>query len=247
MLGLRAAFINAYRPLFFKLKEKTRWRLSTTTVANLSAGLPFFLIEDIRRGRSIYHDFTNESLIARGFDVPRFSPEDAAHVLAHISREFDFILYEYFLTDRAGHCQDMERAFGEIEKLERFLSALLVDLNCDESLIILTSDHGNIEDLSVKTHTRNRVPTFLWGRSVSQDIDIHGFVSQGYIKSTGNNYLSIKCKEGSFEFNEAGCSFSIQLTDELRGGIQLLSRDIGDQGNNEFLLDWAYADYHYKD
>lgn len=166
MLGLRAAFINAYRPLFFKLKEKTQWRLSTTTVANLSAGLPFFLIEDIREGRSIYHDFTNESLIARGFDVPRFSPEDAARILAHISREFDFILYEYFLTDRAGHCQDMERAFGEIEKLERFLSALLDGVNLDESLIILTSDHGNIEDLSVKTHTRNRVPTLLWGRSV---------------------------------------------------------------------------------
>ena len=130
-----------------------------------------FLIEDIREGRSIYHDFTNESLIARGFDVPRFSPEDAARILAHISREFDFILYEYFLTDRAGHCQDMERAFGEIEKLERFLSALLDGVNLDESLIILTSDHGtayhgNIEDLSVKTHTRNRVPTLLWGRSV---------------------------------------------------------------------------------
>ncbi|MBN2103307.1 hypothetical protein JW835_04615 [bacterium] len=86
---------------------------------------------------------------------------------------------------------------------------------------------------------------YEWG--VSQEIDIHGFISQGYIKSSANNYLSIKCEEGSFEFNEAGINFSVQLTDELRGGIQLLSRDIGDQGNNRFSLDWAYADYHFRD
>ncbi len=167
-MGRRATFINAYRPLFFKLKEKTKWRLSTTTVANLSAELPFFKIEDIRQERSIYHDFTNESLIARGFDVPCFSANDAARILARVSKAHDFVLYEYFLTDRIGHTQDMNRAIDQIEKLERFISALLNEVDLDESLIILTSDHGNIEDLSVKTHTRNRVMTLLWGRGANE-------------------------------------------------------------------------------
>jgi len=84
-------------------------------------------------------------------------------------------------------------------------------------------------------------------RGISREVDIHGFISQGYIQSSANNYLSIQCEEGSFEFNEAGINFSVQLTDELRGGIQVLSRDIGDQGNNKFMLDWAYSDYRIKD
>ena len=166
--GLRAAFINAYRPLFFQLKEKTRWRLSTTTVATLSAGLPFFRVEDIGLRRSIYHDFTNESLIARGFDVPRFSAEEAGRVLGDASRDFDFLLYEYFMTDRAGHSQNMERAYGVLEGLGRFLAAFLEEVDLTETLVVLTSDHGNVEDLSVKTHTRNRVMTRLWGRGAEE-------------------------------------------------------------------------------
>jgi bisphosphoglycerate-independent phosphoglycerate mutase (AlkP superfamily) len=154
--------------LFFQIKEKTRWRLSTTTVATLSAGLSFFRVDDIGNRRCIYHDFTNESLITRGFDVPRFSAEEAGRVLSDVSRNFDFLLYEYFMTDRAGHGQNMEKAYGVLKGLERFLSAFLDDVELTETLVILTSDHGNIEDLSVKTHTRNRVMTRLWGRGAEE-------------------------------------------------------------------------------
>ncbi len=51
--GLSSTFINAYRPLFFKLKEKTKWRLSTTTVANLAAGNRFYSLEDIVKHKKI--------------------------------------------------------------------------------------------------------------------------------------------------------------------------------------------------
>lgn len=167
-LGLRSAFINAYRPIFFKLKEKTQWRLSTTTVATLAADIPFFKVTDIPRGKSIYHDFTNESLISRGFSLPLFSSQEAAHILAKVSKTFHLTLYEYFLTDRAGHSNNMEMATREIEKLDSFLSALLEEVDLDKNLIILTSDHGNIEDLSTITHTRNKVMTILWGRGTER-------------------------------------------------------------------------------
>jgi len=39
----------------------------------------------------------------------------------------------------------------------------LIRVDLSKNLVILTSDHGNLEDLSVKTHTRNPVPTLLWG------------------------------------------------------------------------------------
>jgi len=166
--GFRAAFVNAYRPLFFKLKESTRWRLSATTVATLAAGLPFFSTDRLRKDECLYHDLTNEALIERGFDVPRWTPEQAGKVLKGISDSYDFVLYEYFMTDRAGHGQDMRIALQEMQKLDAFVMSLLESLNREDTLLLLTSDHGNIEDLSVKTHTRNRVPVIAWGKGRRQ-------------------------------------------------------------------------------
>ena len=166
--GLRPAFINAYRPLFFKIKESLQWRLSATTVANMAAELPFFQIEDIQKKQSLYHDFSNEALIARNFDVPYFTPEDAGKILALTSEKYDFILYEYFLTDRAGHSQKMEAAVHVLQTFEIFLKTLLKSVDQERTLIILTSDHGNIEDLSLKTHTRNPAMTLVWGHRSEQ-------------------------------------------------------------------------------
>ncbi|MBI5443238.1 MAG: hypothetical protein HY900_18735 [Deltaproteobacteria bacterium] len=78
------------------------------------------------------------------------------------------------------------------------------------------------------------------------DISIHGFASQGYLKSSANNYLA-DTEKGSFEFNEAGINFSTRLSDRTRLGLQLFSRDLGDIGNNEVRLDWGYLDYHWRD
>lgn len=162
--GLRAAFANAYRPLFFKLRDATRWRLSATTVAVLSAGLPFFSTDQLSRDMCLYHDFTNDALIGRGIDAPLRTPARAGQVLKAISDSYDFTLFEYFMTDRAGHSRDMEAALREIRKLDAFVTSLLESIDPENTLLLLASDHGNIEDLSVKTHTRNRVPVLAWGK-----------------------------------------------------------------------------------
>ncbi len=78
-------------------------------------------------------------------------------------------------------------------------------------------------------------------------VDIHGFISQGFLRSNDYNYLSHKSKDGSFEYNEMGINFSKQLQDKLRIGVQLFARDVGNAGNNKITVDWAYADYRYRD
>lgn len=78
------------------------------------------------------------------------------------------------------------------------------------------------------------------------DFSIHGFASQGFALSTDNDWLP-GSSDGTFEFNEIGLNVGAQLTDKLRVGAQLFSRDFGDLGNNQIELDWAFGDYAYKD
>ena len=74
-----------------------------------------------------------------------------------------FTLYEYFITDKIGHAQDREAARRVLPMLARFIRAMLAKIDLEHATVILTSDHGNIEDLSVRNHTLNPVPTIVWG------------------------------------------------------------------------------------
>lgn len=78
-------------------------------------------------------------------------------------------------------------------------------------------------------------------------VDIHGFISQGFLISNDYNYLAHNSTDGSFEYNEVGINFSKQLNENLHIGMQLFSRDLGDAANNKVSLDWAFGDYSFKD
>lgn len=89
-------------------------------------------------------------------------------------------------------------------------------------------------------------PVGLMQAAGDSKIDIHGYISQGFLYSNKNNYLA-RTEKGSFQFNELGIHFSTELTDKLRVGIQLAARDLGDLGNDAIIIDWAYADYRWQD
>jgi len=154
-------FANAYTPQFFE--QTPRWK-SATTCAVEAADLQFRRIPDLIGRKAVFHDFTNESLQARGFDIPLFSPAEAGQILADVSREHRFTLYEHFLTDKIGHAQDLAKATEHLPLLAAFIREMLLKIDLKQTTVILTSDHGNIEDLSVRTHTLNDVPTIIWGR-----------------------------------------------------------------------------------
>lgn len=79
----------------------------------------------------------------------------------------------------------------------------------------------------------------------SEEISIHGFISQGYLKSDKNNYLA-GSEDGSFQFNEMGINFSTQALEDLRIGCQFFARDLGDIGNDDIVINWAYGEYAWK-
>lgn len=78
-------------------------------------------------------------------------------------------------------------------------------------------------------------------------VEVHGFVSQGFIRTTGNDYLVADSKDGSFDFNEAGINFTTQLTDRMRVGMQLFAYDLGSLGTYNVSADWYYLDYRLRD
>ena len=154
-------FANTYTQQFFD--RRPRW-ISATTAALEAADLRFNVVEDLKAGRAVFHDFTNTLLRERGESVSLRSPEEAAAVLAGVVASHRFTLYEYFITDKIGHAQDYEAAQKMIPMLAKLIRSLLAKLDLDHTTVIMTSDHGNLEDLSARNHTLNLVPTIVWGR-----------------------------------------------------------------------------------
>ncbi len=163
--GYRCSFLNAYRPLFFeKLEEGLPGFLySCSTLITHYGGLPFYRLEDIGAEKALFMDLTNELLNGMGFSVPEITPEEAGKRLVEMGNKFDFSLFEYFLSDRAGHLADKEGAGKVVRTLDRFLGAAAKSLDPARMILIVTSDHGNLEDLSHGRHTLNEVPVLLMG------------------------------------------------------------------------------------
>ena len=84
-----------------------------------------------------------------------------------------------------------------------------------------------------------------WSFDLGTKMRINGFLSQGYIKSQDNNFFG-ESKDGSFQINEFGLTLNGELSDNLRVGLQLLSRDLGAEGNNKINIDWGMVDYRPK-
>ncbi len=163
--GKRAALVSAYPPGYFDGISSGRRIFSSIPLAVTKAGLPLFDMDDLRAGRAISADFTAQGWRERLNlpDMPVLSHSQAGARLAALSKNYDFAFFEYWLSDYAGHGQDMEVAVSLLENLDVVLGSLLADWNDAEGLILLTSDHGNLEDLSTRRHTANPVPLLLVG------------------------------------------------------------------------------------
>ena len=154
-------FANAYTPKFFT--EPQRWK-SATTCAMEAAEQRFRKLPDLYGKDALFHDFTNRHLIESGFDAPILTAAEAGAILWQITAKHRFTLYEYFITDKIGHAQDHEKAAEYLPPLAAVIREVLSLTDLETTTVIVTSDHGNIENLAVKNHTLNDVPTLVWGR-----------------------------------------------------------------------------------
>lgn len=81
----------------------------------------------------------------------------------------------------------------------------------------------------------------------NRDVQVHGFVSQGFVHTDGNNWLTMKTGDvGSGQFTDFGGNASIQITSKFRIGAQVYGRQLGQLGKWHPQLDWAVATYKFK-
>ncbi len=158
-------FANAFPQRFFDYISRHKSRISVTSSSCLASGIPLLNAGDLARGNGISGDITNAGWPALGYPaMDIIDPREAGRRLARLSLENDFVLYEYWKTDHAGHSKKVDEAVEALEKVDALLVGILEGLKGAETLLLITSDHGNIEDMSTKSHTRNPVPAILYGR-----------------------------------------------------------------------------------
>jgi bisphosphoglycerate-independent phosphoglycerate mutase (AlkP superfamily) len=160
-----AAFLNAYPPRYFDAIASGRRIYSAIPLAVTSAGIPLKTANDLRAGKAIAADLTADGWHTHLSltDIPRLSPQEAGKRLASLAEGSHFSFFEYWLSDYAGHSQDFRAAMSLLETIDQALGGLLENWDDHGGLILLTSDHGNLEDLSTRRHTSNPVPGLLIG------------------------------------------------------------------------------------
>ncbi|MBA4143158.1 MAG: hypothetical protein H0X43_09180 [Nitrosospira sp.] len=78
------------------------------------------------------------------------------------------------------------------------------------------------------------------------NLQIHGFASQGWLKSSGNNVFGESTSgSGSFDFRELGLNASMRPLPNLQFSAQMMSRTAGEGSPGNIRLDYGFIDYAY--
>lgn len=168
--GKKAALLNAYPPRYFDGVDSGKRLYSSIPLAVTNAGLPLFRHDDLFAGRALSADFTGEGwrTMLGYLDAPVMKPHQAGQALGSLAKEYDFALFEYWASDYAGHRQEMETAIGLMETFDGVLGGLVESWD-EGGLILVTSDHGNMEDMSTRRHTDADVPALVIGNSMVRE------------------------------------------------------------------------------
>ena len=166
--GLSINFANAFPKIFFDYINSGRKRLNVTSLMALYSNIKFFDVDDLLNGDSVSAEITNRRWVEKlNYDIPIISAEEAAMRLLNIGRKNNFTLFEYFHTDHIGHGRLASEKDLLLSDLDIFLHTILD--NVDENItLLICSDHGNLENIKIKSHTRNPAIGITAGKYAEQ-------------------------------------------------------------------------------
>ena len=165
--GKKVKFADAYLVETADELASRRFK-SVTTVMALTTPEVVTTVDDLEEDRAVMQDLTRETIQDRYPDVPVIAPQRAAEHLFALARENDFTLYEFFQTDVSGHSMDYARACAVLRTYDAFLASLVRYTEAAGITLVMTADHGNIENMSERGHTLNPVPFVAFGPKEAQ-------------------------------------------------------------------------------
>ena len=161
-IGKKVCFADAY--LIDSPEELPLRRFkSASTVMALTLPKVIRTAEDLFNDNAVMQDITREMIQDRYPDIPIIAPQRAAEHLCKLANRHDFTFFEFFQTDVSGHSLDYERACAVLRIYDRFLAVVCRLAEMSGITVVVTSDHGNIENMSLRTHTFNKVPFIAKG------------------------------------------------------------------------------------
>ncbi len=163
-LGFSTAFGNAYPPFFFERLQRGKARRTATLQAAIAGDVRVRDVNHLARGEAVSGlSMNNKFWVESGASVPLITAHIAGENLMRLAQQFDFTAFEYAPTDMVGHKDNHADILGVLNEVDEFWGGIVAQMNLESDLVIITSDHGNIEDWTVKGHTLNPVPTILLG------------------------------------------------------------------------------------
>jgi 2,3-bisphosphoglycerate-independent phosphoglycerate mutase len=161
-------FANGYPKKYFEYIFGPKGKIPTIALSYTSTGEALNTHEAIKGMKAISADISGTRWKELGHpDVEQMTPFEAGKLFYTFGRTYEVTFFEYFVTDHAGHAQDMSMAVEMLERMDGFLDGIFSSFDFENDVLLMISDHGNIEDLSVKTHTRNPVPFLAVGKQHS--------------------------------------------------------------------------------
>ena len=155
--GKTARLLTAYPPGLLADFDRGKTLRSSIQQAAFESGAPHFTLDDVMQQRALTAEWTTSSWRRhlRFRALPQYSPRAAGRLLARLAREYDFAFHSHWLTDRIGHRGTLSDGIEILERFDAVLAGVLDIWDDDAGLVIIISDHGNMEDLSTRRHTLN--------------------------------------------------------------------------------------------
>jgi 2,3-bisphosphoglycerate-independent phosphoglycerate mutase len=140
-----------------------RVRAPASVVAARAAGFPLCGVPAWVQGEAVAPDL--QGGVGPLVGLPP-SPEREGGRFAALAGDHLFTYLDVWITDSVGHQGELGSATALLERIDRFLGALLAALPARVTLVIC-ADHGNFEDASGRRHTRSPVPLIAYGPCAS--------------------------------------------------------------------------------
>jgi hypothetical protein len=173
-------FANAFSPLYHERLSRRRLRESVTVRCARSAQIELLGLGELAAGRAVSWDIQRDLFLenwATAAAPGRLRQDDSgdfrglqpvsslvagAH-LAALLHHHELVVYESFLPDLVGHGRGGLSIDQVLARLDGLLEGAIRGAAEGMATVVMTSDHGNCEEMQHKRHTRNPVPLLAVG------------------------------------------------------------------------------------